>query len=88
MQHIAEIRQLRALDLVNLDYPSCVGPHDLQDVLQPLTRLTALRTLGLHVRPTPLLRQCAPVRAAQGAPSITPCRLGGPTCATSSTQDG
>lgn len=54
VQHISELRHLRALDLVNLDYPSAVGPHDLQNVLGPLTRLTALRTLGLHVSPAHL----------------------------------
>ena len=49
MQHLAELQQLRALDLVNLDYPANTGPHDLHNILQPLTRLTSLRTLLLHV---------------------------------------
>lgn len=48
VQHLADLQHLWELDLVSLHSDS-VGEHDLHDTLQPLTRLSSLKTLMIQV---------------------------------------
>ena len=47
--HLADLQHLWELDLVSL-HSETAGEHDLHDTLQPLTRLSSLRTLMIQVR--------------------------------------
>ena len=48
MPHLADLQHLWELDLVSL-HSETAGEHDLHDTLQPLTRLSSLRTLMIQV---------------------------------------